>query len=278
MNQVFDLNRWLLLVAKHWNENKKRYLLGLAAIAGLLVIWYVFMILANQTNSLYEDLQMSTYFVGLYLIGCLFGSMLFADLSGGPKAIHYLSVPASNLEKLLCALLYGVVLFYITYTAVFYLVDVPMVKVANMVSFKYWQESHQTGKFVAQQITNVFIEPHGSPSFNVYYHLFLGFIAAQAAFILGSVYFASYSFIKTVIVLLLVTLFFVFFIIKVLNPIMPHGDFNSFTKFRLYEREHYWQVVALPEWINPILLFLLKYAFAPVFWVATYFRLKEKEI
>ena len=38
------------------------------------------------------------------------------------------------------------------------------------------------------------------------------------------------------------------------------------------------KIIHLPEWINSIVLFLLKYAFAPIFWVVTYFRLKEKEI
>jgi len=38
------------------------------------------------------------------------------------------------------------------------------------------------------------------------------------------------------------------------------------------------KLITLPEWIGDVLVFLLKYAFAPLFWLATYYRLKEKEI
>jgi hypothetical protein len=280
MNQVFDLNRWLLLVAKHWNENKKKYLLGMVAVASLLIIWFTFMILAEIQEPLDTTIQSGTYFVGLYLVGCLFASILFADLAGGPKAIHFLSVPASAFEKLLCSLLYGVVFFYIVYTAIFYLVDMPMIKVANAVARNYWEDLRQLSSYKPQDVVNVFIAPGREYTHepNFFYFFFLGFVALQAAFILGSVYFSGYNFLKTTIALLVVSLFFVFLIVQILNPMMPRGDFNSFTKYRLYENAHYWQVVSLPEWINTTLIFVLKYAFAPVFWVAAYFRLKEKEI
>ena len=38
------------------------------------------------------------------------------------------------------------------------------------------------------------------------------------------------------------------------------------------------KLVALPEWIDDTLIFILKFAFAPIFWIVTYFRFKEKEV
>jgi hypothetical protein len=113
MNQVFDLNRWLLLTGKHWAENRKKYLLSLVAILALLVIWYSLVLLIVQENTYPPEMQISTYYIGMALAGCLFGSLLFAEMAGGPRAMHYLSVPASALEKMLTGLLYGVVLFFI---------------------------------------------------------------------------------------------------------------------------------------------------------------------
>ncbi len=38
------------------------------------------------------------------------------------------------------------------------------------------------------------------------------------------------------------------------------------------------KIFQLSPWINDLAIFLLKYLWIPVFWVVTYFRLKEKEI
>src|SRR5262245_28967305 len=113
MNPVFDLNRWVLYVRKHWNENRKKYLLSAGAIAGLLILWYSFVILVNIVNPLKMDNQVITYYAGMAICGTLYSSFLFAELSEGPKAIHFILVPASLFEKLLSAILYGVVLFFI---------------------------------------------------------------------------------------------------------------------------------------------------------------------
>ena len=42
MNPTFDLSRWGLLVKQHWIENKKRYLLSMVAMAGVLFMWFFF--------------------------------------------------------------------------------------------------------------------------------------------------------------------------------------------------------------------------------------------
>jgi hypothetical protein len=262
MNQAFDFNRWLLLVSKHWSENSRKYLLSLVAMA---------------PNPLDPTQQGVVYFVGLYLAGCLYGNMLFADLSGGPKAIHNLSIPASTLEKLLTGLLYGVLLFFVVYTFIFYLVDIPMLKIANSIAADFWKDQHNEN-FQPREVVNIL-----DISANEYMHpfslLLKSYFPIQSAFILGSIYFSRFSFIKTSISLLLVLLFSVFFIGKILHGMLPYGAYyDGLTNYRLQEGYEQGKMVKLPGWTNDVLTFLFKYAFTPVFWVATYFRLKEKEI
>lgn len=275
MNQVFSLNRWLLLVAKHWSENRKKYLLALVAMAGLLLLWNAFVILVERAQPLGVFEQGATYYVGLFLIGCYFGSTLFSDLSGGPKAIHFLSVPASALEKLLTALLFGVLLFFMCYTLIFYVVDIPMIKIANGIAADIWKESGQA--FTPREIVNVFhlTESDGIDPYKV---MLLIFFPVQSAFILGSVYFSKYSFIKTAISLLIVFLATLFLVANVLHEIMPRGTYmDNMLSFRAMQ-DGEWRAVALPAWITWIILTLFKYAFTPIMWVTTWFRLKEKEI
>src|SRR5258708_2300085 len=130
-NQLFSFSRWRLLVAKHWIEHRRRYVLSLLAIGGLQAVWFSFLIAIDVYAPLVAFMQFGVYIVGLYLVGCLYSSMLFAELGTKKEALPWLSLPASHLEKLLCALLYGVVLFFIVYTLVFYAVDIIMVQCAN---------------------------------------------------------------------------------------------------------------------------------------------------
>lgn len=277
MNSVFDFNRWLLYIGKHWNENKKKYLLSLAAIGGLLILWFSFLMLVNKWHSMQEEIQAVTYYVGLFLTGCLYASLLFSELSDGPKAIHFLLVPASLLEKLLSAILFGVILFFIGYTIIFCIVDFTMLKVSNSI-IKTMAEQQHLGSFTVQKMINPFVSPaHRGDNFYVIF--LLVYFAVQSLFLLGSVYFINYHFIKTLVSGLIVFLILVFFVHKVLGSFMPDGGFfKPYTVYRIYDGVKGELSVTLPEWFSVIMLFLTKYALAPCLWVVTYFRLKEKEV
>ena len=283
MNQVFDFNRWLLLMGKHWSENRKKYLLSLLALVALLVIWYSFILIMEHQYPFPDVVQVSTYYVGMALAGCLFGSLVFAELAGGPKAMHYLSVPASTLEKLLTGLLYSVVLFFICYTAVFYLVDYVMVNLSNSILESYWKERDPQHQVIVQKVANVFYNGGTNPELpddeNFFFYFLLIYFNLQAAFILGSIYFPGYSFIKTCISLLVVFLLFVFLMANVLDGIMPGGHFTGFFAYQVFEEgSTVPRGVKISDGLAGTIRFLFMYGFMPLFWFATYYRLKEKEV
>jgi hypothetical protein len=277
MNSYFDLNRWLLYISKQWNENKRRYLLSLGALAGLLVLWFSFIMLVNKWHPLHDRMQLVSYYVGLYLTGCLYASLIFSDLSDGPKGISYLLLPASLLEKLLTALLFGVILYLLCYTAVFYIVDFTMVKVSNALISSMAAQEHQ-GPFPPQEVANVFVAKDFAGGDEFIFFL-LGYFAILSIFLLGSVYFVKYNYIKTLIWGLIVFLVLVFFQHKIIESFMPPGNFfKPFTVYRVYDGDKGELGVRVPEWISSILMILLKYCLPPALWVVTYFRLKEKEV
>jgi hypothetical protein len=128
-------------------------------------------------------------------------------------------------------------------------------------------------------------------------YLLLLYFVVQSIFIAGSVYFARFSFVKTTIAALLTGLLIAFVIGKIIYPILPHGSYyQGITSYHVYTVKEGVTVngvttgisiysdpvtdkfIMLPAWIDDVLLFLLKFAFAPMFWLAAYFRLKEKEI
>jgi len=283
MNQSFDFGRWWLLVKKHWYENQRKYTLSLVAIAGLLLAWFTFIMVLNPYEPIDPGMQFGTYYFGLFIVGCLFASLLFADLSSTSKGINYLSMPASHLEKLLCALLYSVVVFFVVYSAIFYLVELPMIKISNAIAHTHWSKlMYKSGNFHEAEVINVFVMPNrpaGVP--NIFFYFLMTYFAIQAAFILGSVYFRKFNFIKTVISLILACAFLAFLVGQLFHSLMPSGNYyHGITSYSFFTNDDYenGKIVQLPEWIDGVLKLFIMYTFAPIFWVTTYFRLKEKEI
>ena len=270
----FSFQRWSWLVGKHWVENKKRYLLSIVAIFALLIFYFTFNLLTHQEGPMDRGVQIVGYFLGLFGIGCLYAGQFFSPLSSRSKGAYFLLTPASALEKLLCALLYVVVIFFTAYTAVYYLADIIMIGIANSIHPFY---AYGTEKAVP---INVFYEYNwGLGDANLMYFFLLAFFAVQSAFLLGSVYFNQYGIVKTAIVLFLGFLALAFLEGYLLHLFMPEGDHqDGLSEYVSYVNNKPDKVVQLSPMVDEVVFFLGKYAIAPFLWLVTYFRLTEKEI
>jgi len=277
LSDTFSFHRWWLLVTKHWSENYRRYLLFLLAIAGLLLAWFSFILMVSQLNLLNSFMQFAAYFAGLYLVGCFYASWLFADLNSPQGGIGFLALPASHLEKLLCALFFGVLLFFIGYTLVFYLVDIPMLSLSNSILIKYPRNYQDTSiQIPPDQLFNVFDNHAFLPEPGTF---LAGFFSTQALFFLGSVYFTRWTFIKSVIAALLCLLIFVFIDAKLLNLFLPSGWHDVFFLWVHNDAyQHPSQYIRLPHTTGKLLNIFIAVC-APLFlWIITWQRLKEKEV
>lgn len=273
MNQTFSFQRFSLLVAKHWAENKKRYLLSAVAIIGLLVMWFLFIMLTDGQYPMADGIQQVTYLFSVFGVGAFYASQYFKDLGSKSKASNYLLVPASSLEKLMCSLLYVVIFSFIAFTALFYLADFIMVSIANAVHPSYDKDHVAT-------VANVFTSPGISGDANMNFYFLLAFFTIQAAFLLGSIYFEKFSFIKTAISIFVIALSIFFLMYFFIETVLPNGSYHKgFMRSYLVivdgENDH---LVQLPLWIGSVLKLLFMYAIAPLLWVVTYFRLKEKQL
>ena len=276
MNQTFSFQRFSLLVSKNWAENKKRYSLSILAYISLLSVWFMFVMLTDISNPLAKNLQEVTFFFSLFLVGPFFASQFFSDLGSKTKGTNYLMVPASALEKLLCGLLYSIILFFIIFTLAFYLVDVLVVLIANAFHPSYNGITTQDGIAFQAHVVNVFNMRDLPQNNNLSYYFLVVFLTLQSVALLGSIYFSKYSYIKTVISLTLIVIVTYLILFKLRENIMPMGNF-SVTEYKIYENDQV-KIVSLPVWAQRVIEYLCSYAFAFVFWVTTYFRLKEKEV
>lgn len=276
MNPSFDFGRWGLLVRQHWIENKKRYLLSIVAMAGILFMWFSFVALMDSGDPMDPDVQRGTYFFLLVVSGCFYASQFYRDLGSRSRAINYLLIPASSFERLMVSLLYAVVLFFLAFTAIYYLVDAIMVMAVNMFHPSY-TEANANGAIRQASVVNVFGRTvgkvNGTPLF------FAAYFAIQAAFLLGSVYFEKYSFVKTVISLFAVLLGLWLINSFLFEAILPEGGMNGIGSFVVTTNEsENAYLVELPAVMKETLGMLVKWIFPIFFWVVTYFRLREKEV
>ena len=269
MNQFFSVKRFTLLVLKHWADNKKRYGLSVLAFIGLLITWFVFTILVGFDRPMVEEVQMITFYISLFAVGTFYASQYFSDLGSRAKGINFLLVPASAFEKLLCSLLFSVVLFFLVFLTAFYLVDILMVAIANSLK--------GTPKTTVLNIFSVIVIP---VNLNSTINFLLFFFSVQSAFLLGSVYFEKFSFVKTIISCF-VGGFLIFLLVYFLNvKLLPEGDYplGFLTSYRVRVDGINDRLVQLPGWVGQLLRFLVLYTIAPFFWIVTYLRLKEKQV
>src|SRR3569833_35059 len=216
MNQFISFSRWWMLVVRHWAENRRRYMLALLAIAGLMAIWNGFNLLMEKDLPMQYRHQLPTYFIGLFLTGCIFASTLFAPLGNKKEAIQYLSVPASQLEKFLCSLFYGVFLYFILYSLIFYAVKIPLVRLSERLAGITHTIVNDVPMEKQTGVVNVFagngLAFNEGDSISA---LIFAFFAIQSIFVLGSIYFSRFAFIKTVIAILLLVVAGELYMIKV---------------------------------------------------------------
>jgi hypothetical protein len=279
INQTFSLDRWTKLLLFHWTVNRKRYLLALPAMAGLLLVWESFILIMNAFQPLNEGFQGITYYVGLFIVGCLYASMTFAESGIRAQGITWLATPASALEKLLCGLLYSAIAFFVVYNLIFYLVDIPMVRIANGLI----ENGHRTwpGGLPINPVS-IFNVYNGMPHDPVERssHLYvLFYFALQSAFALGSIYFDRYAFVKTGVAVVIAMGCFMILQDRLIEPTLPSG----WHRVNFYD----WIVdadtlrargVRLSPVLGAVLGAMLIYGIPVLCWTATYFRIKEKQV
>lgn len=264
MNKYFSFNRWWLLVKKQWGENAKMYLLGMLAIAGLMTLGFFLWTIAYNSEQAYEEEVIYLLGItGLFISGTIFSSMAFSNLSQKDKAIHWIGCPATHLEKLLCALFYTVIVFNIFYITCFFAVK----------SVGFSLIAADPGNSIDK------VNWEGNKVADMFRYLITIYIAVQSFYLLGSVYFSRYSYIKTTVTgLLLLTLLGLYLGNFLHKNFLHEGQLWGLTSFKIWGENGAGKIYKLPSWTDVPVKILLVYAWAPVFWIAALLRLREKEI
>lgn len=264
MQNSFSFSRLWLLIKKQWFDNARLYSLSALALTGILVIIFTIWWLANKFEyRFHEGGTHAIFLIVLFISGLIFASTTFSLLSDKAKGLYWLSLPATPLEKLACGFFYSFIVFPVCYIISFLLV--------KHITF-FLIQLNPKNDIIYVNANDVFVK-------EVMPSLFYVFFSLQALFMLGSVYFERFAFIKTVLVAALIGFIFIMFVQSLAQNLLPQNfGFKGFSEFRVYENEEGAKIYNIPAWIGKVIVPLSKYIWVPVLLTATYFRLKEKEI
>ena len=278
MNNTFNIQRLGLLLKRQWLEFGKIYLITLAVALGVIITFYGF----STWNILTGDSPIYARSLGfrepLFLIfGFLFitviASSYFAHLGQKPKAIIDLMIPASTFEKFLTGVFFTAILSTVSFLVIFYLTDLAFVSKLKSI--------HPSAKLIAaftdansdrittENIQNIsYFFTRNYPKQFVSVFLLTPFFVTSV-FLLGSIYFNKFHYIKTAICVMIFSGLWTWIIVK--------------TGQGLFEGKVLIQHGGVMDVDNPKLwaeigAFALMLLLTAIFWVITYVRLKEKEV
>jgi hypothetical protein len=257
MNNIFDINRFGRVFIKHTIEHYQSYLMSVLVLLGVMLLggsFIVYMLDAPMEIGMQTALFTSI----LFLAGTIFTSTVFADLGDRKKAIVWLTLPASHFEKFLVLWLYSFFFLIVIYTSCFYFV------LLFLTSIKHFPNSHP-------EIFDSFYRGGGLQVFLLY--AFLHSIAFY-----GAICFEKLHFIKTA---------FIFFIgialLIIVNHLIQYGMFGKGTMMdvpfggaRFIENNQEREINIMVGRQQHMLTLIG--VLAGIFWVAAYYRLKEKQV
>ena len=268
MTTTFSFPRLLQLIRKQWFENSRLYLFSTLALLGMLGLVMFFWLIADGKN--YSEDSLYVIFVfGIFISGAVFASMAFSMLGNKEKGTYWLAFPASHLEKLICMIFYNVIVFTVVYCACFFLLkSLAVTYVKSLVA----------GDPQAYTFRRSVWDSDRSFLGIIPYFLYC-FFAVQSFYMLGSVYFPRYSFVITTVVGSALVFVFVYYSMSLLKGSFHEGFSWNGDHLRKYEGDFSsYRRYELPQVFTSLIIFGLKYIWAPVFWVVAWFRLKEKQI
>jgi len=265
MNQTktFDLSRVGLLIKKElFYQRKAPWII----IGGVFVFLLFINLLMSSESPGPNDLpanQLMFYIFSLLILGTIFTASAFNELNNKSSAHHYLSIPASTLEKLISKWLV---------TGIFYVIAF------NIFYFIFCIISSALTNYFFDQAFIVFNPFEPRFELDGMTPLFFSklYLALHTVYLAGAIYFRKYAYFKTMIAQSFIfcnliglmmgigSLFFVDVWTEGIN--LAHIDIGSGTK-NIFEN------------VFPILGKIMLWFVFPL-WMLTYsfFKLKEKEV
>lgn len=246
---TFSIQRAKLLCSKYFIEHWKKDMMIFAIIL-IINIFFGFIVRPGS--------ELGASSLSYVMTTLILASNIFYPLKRKDHALNYLMVPASNLEKVTV----NIFLIHIYQTLALLVVTV-------------------AGLFIGKGIMTIVFPTQLNPlDFNLIFRvfdfdLFIRLIMFQAIFIFGSVYFKKNTFIKTGLLivgfLFFIILFDIGFVLAFINK--DYANISNMS-VEIFIDENFNFSIQHSELISN--LFCIFYTL--IFWVLSFFRLRETEV
>lgn len=201
MNNIFDINRFGAFLKRKWLEFGKVYLLTIVLAGLAIAILYVSLISTGGPVNNYNhadgwvnlEFRYPMFLIFGFLYATITASTYFADMGEKARAIFQIMTPVSQFEKWLTGIIFAVIVPVISYVVLFNVVDMLMVKyLDNAVA-------NQMVRNIAGQMVQLRFKTFYQSLDQVKGWQWLAdfpFLFASL-FLLGSIYFNRFHYVKT---------------------------------------------------------------------------------
>ena len=263
MNDTFSLQRFPLLLKKTITERPIQNI----GVTLLLLILSLILYVAAKEFAGFGVAQNMTFAWGLAGGGFFLASFSFGYFNSNACGSSYLTLPASFLEKWVCAMIIVGIVYPVIFLIVYHLID--MVFVAA-----YHNSLDPTSPFYKQQYDSVSqFSLNGIIAWKVY----TMFLLLTGAMLTGGLYFNKTAFIKTGIIFCLL-----FIVLFGLNWLLGILFFGSIKEAGIYDhvtlavgKEE--GILLLPSRVESFFQVGISYGLPAILWLVPLIRLREKE-
>jgi len=267
MNNTFNITRFGLLLKRQWLEFGKIYLITLGVAFGVMITFYSYFLwpyLSQAPINAFNyrmGFREPLFFFFFFLFISLIASSYFAHLGQKSKAVIDLMIPASVFEKFLTGALFTSLLSIVSFIALFYITDLAFVA---KIKATYASMAPQASN--SEELVYFFTK---NEAWDKFLPLYVVPFLITSVFLLGSIYFNKYHYIKTAISVMVFS--------GVTSAILYKAGkiiFDGRIFIERGNRSSSSMSQSTAEWLG-VLLFAVLVA---IFWSITYVRLKEKEV
>jgi hypothetical protein len=250
-NDIFSLQRFQYVFRRFLFLNYKGMLIAFSAISGVLI--FIGVLTSIGSSDIDKESFIILSYIALFIGGFIITSTAFSEMHKPEKSVHFITLPASALEKMFSAYLSTTIIFLFIATAFFY-------------------ASWYIASVLAFLLTKTPFEPINL--INAGFWRVIGiYLAAQPVFFLGALYFKGHNFLKTLLALAVIS--FVNSIFQALMSLLIFGNLifnNGFQGSNWIGSEDFF-----PNLFNIIKIVGL-YIMPPFLLIVSYIRFNEREI
>jgi hypothetical protein len=235
-------------------ENAKFVIIGLGTVFGIFSV-ILFMNALGEAEA-WRNME-AFYVAGFVIAGFFISGMAFNNLRTKEKAMSYLSLPASPVEKLISELLLTTVGFIILYTAIFYVYNF----VIYMIGAPFNLEANIINLFHKEVLEG-----------------YMYYVILQSVFLAGAATFRKVPLFFTTFALFVAGVAITIFVVILAFAMKGYVESLDMLSVNLDGVDHSYEADFENHFLFKAPKFMFYYLTAPIFWFVTYLKLKEKEV